>query len=123
MPATKWNANGTADMSMVERRKKARSKEHPLARKVKLRPKGPALERRRAARTAASSRPERERITLLLNRSLIERLRNAVYWTPGMTLARLVAESLEATITSMEAERGAPFPRREHELKIGRPAK
>lgn len=108
---------------MVERRKKARSKEHPLASKVKLRPKGPALDRRASARKKETDRPERERITLLLHRSLIERLRNAVYWTAGLTLAGLVARSIEASIAQLESERGAPFPQRESELKIGRPAK
>jgi hypothetical protein len=109
---------------MVERRKKKRSKveEHPLASKVKLRPSGPAIDRR-AGRRGTAERTERERITLLLDADLIERLRNAVYWSDGVTLAGLVADSLTRTVDKMERARGTSFPRRKAELPTGRPRK
>jgi hypothetical protein len=110
---------------MVERRKKKRThaEEHPLASKVKLKPSGPAIDRRGARRGASAERTERERITLLLDADLIERLRNAVYWSDGVTLAGLVADSLARTVDKMERARGMAFPRRKAELPTGRPRK
>lgn len=107
---------------MVERRKKQRPGEHPLAAKAKLRPSGPALDRRKAKRETERA-AEKQRLTFLLNVDLIERLRNAVYWTTGLTLAAFVAESLTRSLDRLEAGRGAPFPKRRGELQTGRPRK
>ena len=54
---------------------------------------------------------------------VIERVRNAVYWTPGMTLAGLTEDALSAYVDALEAERGEPFPQRQGQLKLGRPLK
>ena len=43
---------------------------------------------------------------------LIERARNAVYWTPGLILNRLAEVALAHTLECMEALRGGPFPPR-----------
>ncbi len=110
---------------MVERRKKKRSRPdaHPLAARVKLRPSSaPAIDRRGVKR-GTPERADRERITFLLDAELIERLRNAVYWSEGVTLASLVADSLTRTVDKMERNRGASFPRRKAELPTGRPRK
>jgi hypothetical protein len=108
---------------MAERRKKKRSRSdgHPLASKARLRPSGPAIDRRRTARDRAAVSVDRERITLLLDAELIDRLRNAVYWSDGLTLAGLVAASFERTLDQMERTRGASFPKRKGELPTGRP--
>lgn len=47
---------------------------------------------------------------------LIERMRNIVYWTPGLSLADLIEQSLEICITSLEEQRGSPFPERDGKL-------
>jgi len=71
---------------------------------------------------APSAVPVRkERLTVHLPVDLIERVKNAVYWTPGLTLAQLAAEALRQAIDAREAARGAPFPPREHNLTVGRP--
>lgn len=76
-------------------------------------------------RPAASSalRMKKERLTVHLPTPLIERVKNAVYWTPGMTLASLGEQALEAEIERLEQQRGEPFPQRSEELRGGRPMK
>jgi hypothetical protein len=66
---------------------------------------------------------KKERFTVHLPSELIDRLRNAVFWTPGLTLASLAEEVLTDAIEGIERERGEPFPHRKEELKGGRPLK
>jgi len=64
----------------------------------------------------------KQRMTVTLPVELLERLRNAVYWTPGLTLARLIEEAVTDTIAAMERRsHGEPFPKRIAQLKGGRP--
>lgn len=65
----------------------------------------------------------KERLTIHLSSGLIERLKNAVFWTPGLTLADLGEDALSRVVEELEAQRGAPFPARTGELKGGRPLK
>jgi hypothetical protein len=65
----------------------------------------------------------KERLTIHLPVDLIDRVKNAVFWTPGMTLARLGEEALRAMVDQLEDERGGPFPPRREELRGGRPLK
>jgi len=71
-------------------------------------------------------RPDRikkERLTVHLPIGLIERTKNCVYWTPGLTLAGLAETALTQIIGEIEDERGEPFPHRNQNLKGGRPMK
>lgn len=65
----------------------------------------------------------KERLTVHLPVDLIDRVKNAVWWTPGMTLASLAETALAKEIDKMEKKRGGPFPPRKAELKGGRPMK
>ena len=84
-------------------------------------------ERRRA--TSPSSRlsktgqqqPRAVRLTVSLPGDLVDRLRNAVYWSPDLTLAWLIAQSLRASLTDLETARQGPFPKRTNALRAGRP--
>lgn len=68
-----------------------------------------------------SSRPSpKQKITLSLPTSLIERLRNAVYWTGERPLAGLVEEALETLVAEMEEVNREAFPPRLSPLKAGR---
>lgn len=68
------------------------------------------------------SRPSpKQKVTLSLPTALIERLRNAVYWTGNRPLASLVEEALEALVTEMEEVNRDAFPQRLSPLKAGRP--
>jgi hypothetical protein len=63
----------------------------------------------------------KQRITVQISVDVIERIKNAVYWTPGLTLASLAEDAFSKTVDKLEKERKAPFPRRKEELKTGRP--
>jgi hypothetical protein len=78
---------------------------------------------RQQAREEGPSQVAKERLTVHLPVELIDRVKNIVYWTPGLTLARLAAEALTKEVEKREKERGEPFPHRAEELKGGRPLK
>jgi hypothetical protein len=65
----------------------------------------------------------KERLTVHVPVELIDRVKNIVYWTPGLTLARLAEEALTKEVEKREQERGEPFPHRAEELRGGRPLK
>ena len=66
-------------------------------------------------------RTRKQRVTITLPVALLERLRNAVYWTGHGTLARLISDALEQAVTNMEQGNGQAFPQRLAPLKRGRP--
>ncbi len=65
----------------------------------------------------------KERLTVHLPLSLINRVKNAVFYTPGLTLAELAELALTRAIEDLEMQRGEPFPQRTKELAGGRPMK
>ncbi len=48
-------------------------------------------------------------MTIQINKAMIERAKNAVYWTPGLTIAQLTEEALNLVLNEMEIERGKSF--------------
>ena len=84
-------------------------------------------EHRRAA--SPSSRPSKTgrqqprtvRLTVSLPGDLVDRLRDAVYWSPDLKLAWLIAQSLRASLADLETARQGPFPKRTKALRAGRP--
>ena len=53
---------------------------------------------------------------------LLERARNAVYWTPGMTLTGLANLGLSQAVEDLEQRNsGQPFPARAGTMRTGRP--
>src|SRR5215467_10148486 len=75
------------------------------------------------ASLTALGRVRKERVTFQLPVDLIERARDAVYWTPGATMASLMEHALDVELTRREQERGQPFPSRTGEIRTGRPVK
>jgi hypothetical protein len=71
--------------------------------------------------TAKPPHPSKQRVTITLPVSLLERLRNAVYWTGHGTLARLIGDALEDAVAQLEQTNGGTFPIRLAPLKRGRP--
>jgi hypothetical protein len=64
------------------------------------------------------------RMTFHLPRRLMDRLRNAVYWTPAsVTLSGLARRALRKAVEEIEQQYndGEPFPDRDEDLKGGRP--
>lgn len=67
---------------------------------------------------------KKQRVTIHVSEQLIDRVKNAVFWEPGLTLAAFAEMALAETLERFEQERGAPFPsRREKQLRGGRPLK
>lgn len=62
----------------------------------------------------------KQKIAVQLPSELVEKARDAVYWTPGMTLNRLAQIALSQTLECMEALRGVLFPPRGGNLSTGR---
>lgn len=54
-----------------------------------------------------------------IDAAVLDRARNAAYWTPGVSLSALIEQGLRAEIARLEAERGEPFPPRRGPLKPG----
>ena len=65
--------------------------------------------------------PRSVRLTVSLPGDLVDRLRDAVYWSPSLTLAWLIAQSLRTSLAEMESLRQGPFPKRKNALRAGRP--
>lgn len=68
--------------------------------------------------------PAKERATFQLTPGLLDRARDAVYFTPGATMAALMEDALRSHLEKLEKKRGTPFPsRRGAVLRTGRPVK
>jgi hypothetical protein len=61
------------------------------------------------------------RLTFHLPAAVLERAKNAVYHTPGLTLAGLGVAALTRELDRLEEQRGEPFPPRNGPLRTGRP--
>lgn len=97
----------------------------------------PLLPNRKLPPSPAINRIAKQRITVQISEQIVERAKNAVYWTRGLTLAQFVEQSIESALMSLEGEaiifddksgeplkqKGEPFPERSEELKSGRPVK
>jgi hypothetical protein len=75
------------------------------------------------AATAPAARDVREPITFRISKDVSDRLRNAVFWTPGLTMADLAERGVLRELERVEKEHGGPFPARKAELRGGRPMK
>lgn len=74
-----------------------------------------------AAKHPSPTSRQKQRVTVFLPAPLIERLRNAVYWTQHRPLAQIIAHAIEEAVTEMEHANGGVFPPRLAPLKPGRP--
>ena len=73
------------------------------------------------ATTAEADAPELVTLSIRVPRALAERVRDAVYWTPGATLVRLGEAALTREVERLERQHGGRFrPRQQRELKRGR---
>ena len=70
---------------------------------------------------STTGRHPRQRLTVFLPVPLIERLRNAVYWTEQRPLAQIIADAINDAVSELEHANGGAFPQRLSALKPGRP--
>ena len=64
---------------------------------------------------------KKERLTFNLSLELSEKIRNAVYWEPDLTLSSLAEQAMTNIIQDLEKKHGGSFPERKGSLKLGRP--
>lgn len=64
-----------------------------------------------------------EQIAVRLPSELVQRMRDAVYWTPGATITALIERGATAEIARLERERGEAFPRANAPVRKGRPVR
>ncbi|HEX2978061.1 MAG TPA: hypothetical protein VHO47_02995 [Candidatus Babeliales bacterium] len=65
---------------------------------------------------------KKQRITIHLPIDLIDKIKNVVFWEPGLTLTALAQEAFEQAVVKLEKKRGDQYPeRKERSLKGGRP--
>lgn len=71
--------------------------------------------------SSRESSGEKKRMTVHIPGELAERIKNAVYWTPGLTVSEVAEKGLTWVIEELEEENDGPFEERDQELKGGRP--
>ncbi len=65
--------------------------------------------------------PKRQKATVTVRLDLMERVKNASYWVPGLTVTAVVEMGLMHALEQIEKKHGGPYPARENELIGGRP--
>lgn len=74
--------------------------------------------------TPAHERQLKQRVTIHISVELIDRVKNAVYWEPGLTLTEFAERAFDRELKKWEKEWGEEYPqRKEYQLKGGRPLK
>lgn len=66
--------------------------------------------------------PGKRQLSVVLPEDLMERTRNVVYWSPGLTVAAIVEAGLRIIVERMERANKGPYrPRPKRRLRAGRP--
>lgn len=65
----------------------------------------------------------KQRVTIHLSVDLIDKVKNAVFWEPGLTLTEFAQQALTKELKRWEKEWGEQYPQRKAQLKGGRPLK
>ncbi len=81
----------------------------------------PIAESKSEQHVTKTSKQKKLRLTVQIHLDVLERVKNAVYWTPGLTLAALAEEALINAVDALEKKNGKKFSTRSEELKGGRP--
>jgi post-segregation antitoxin (ccd killing protein) len=65
----------------------------------------------------------KQKLTVHLDSELAERVKNAAWWNPKLTIAGIAEQGIRHAIEKHEREHGGPYPPRDGELLGGRPIK
>lgn len=65
----------------------------------------------------------KQKLTVHLDIELADRVKNAAYWNPRLTIAGIAEQGIRQIIEKVEREHGGKYPPREGELVGGRPIK
>lgn len=66
---------------------------------------------------------DKQRVTVQISADLMNKLKNAVYWTPGITISSTIESAIEDKLRILTKENNGEFRQRPEELKAGRPIK
>lgn len=82
------------------------------------------LAKKTAIEPKAEQKSLKQRVTIHLSIDLIDKVKNAVYWEPGLTLTEFAQQALARELKRYEKEWGEEYPqRKDYQLKGGRPLK
>lgn len=65
----------------------------------------------------------RQKLTVHLEAGIVNRVKNAAYWNPRLTIARIAERGIRLALREVEKDHGGAYPQREGELVGGRPIK
>jgi len=76
-------------------------------------------------KSVAANEPKtgKQKLTVHLASELADRVKNAAYWNPRLTIASIAEQGIKSVIEKFEREHGGKYPPREGELVGGRPIK
>jgi hypothetical protein len=77
--------------------------------------------RKATRKPAPEPAPTMAKITVNLPPEVAELVRTAAFWTPGASVASIVAAGIRSEVKRLEKKRGAAFPKRRGPVKAGRP--
>jgi hypothetical protein len=72
--------------------------------------------------TPRAKEPPRKSYGFKLREEIVERMRDAAYWIPGLTMTAIVEKSVEQYLDQLEKDMGKIAPR-SGDVKTGRPPK
>lgn len=74
---------------------------------------------------AAAESPDqtRQKLTVHLDGAVVNRVKNAAYWNPRLTIASIAERGIRLALKEVERENGGPYPQRDGALVGGRPIK
>jgi len=78
---------------------------------------------RKAAAESVAPKAGKQKLTVHLDAALAERVKNAAYWNPRLTIAGIAEQGIRSAIERCEREHGGQYPPREGQLVGGRPIK
>jgi len=67
------------------------------------------------------SKTSKKTVSFHMDTSVVERLRDAVFYTPGLCMGDAVEAGIDRILNELEEMRGEPFPRRRGAVKLGCP--
>jgi hypothetical protein len=71
----------------------------------------------------AVRRRVKEKLTVHVSPELADRVKNAAYWNPRLTIAGIAEKGIRQEMDRLERENGGPYPPRDGNLTGGRPIK
>jgi hypothetical protein len=75
-----------------------------------------------ASMTGNAGNANNDKLTVRVSRELTERVRNAAYWNPRLTVTAITELGLKLALEKIERD-GGPYPPRETKLRGGPPIK